>query len=339
MAHYILVNFGGPRDLGEIEEFLIELLTDQEVVRSDMRPLFHRWLFTKIAKKRAKKVAADYRLIGGRSPIHEDTERLAERLRERLGAVVLPFHRYLPKTHGAFLEKVKSYGDVPWRVFPLFPQFSYATTGSAAKFFLERLPGSTVSNMRWIKSYPAHASFIELHVKRIRRFMQERGIEESQCTLLFSAHGVPEKFIASGDLYLDECQSSFQEVMRHFPESLGKLSFQSIFGKEKWIEPYTKEMCETVLEWNEGRPHLICIPISFTSDHIETLYEIEHEYIPLLKERGVLASRLDAFAIDDEWVEAISHIIESKDLTNTMMLVRRPGCTTRCSTCTKRCCR
>lgn len=337
MDHYILVNFGGPRYLGEIQEFLVELLTDQEVVRSDLRPFFHRLLFKRIAKKRAEKVAKDYELIGGKSPIFEETEQLAKRLEEKLGAVVIPFHRYLPKTHPSFIDQVKSYGTPVWKVLPLFPQFSYATTGSAAKFFIENLPGDVVANMRWIKSYPSHEKFIALHVENIRAFLKEKGIMEEECTLLFSAHGVPEKFIASGDLYRDECESSFNLVMRNFPKALGRLSYQSIFGKEEWIKPYTKEVCERVLEWNEARPHLLVVPISFTSDHIETLYEIEHEYIPLLRERGVLADRLNAFKVDDPWIETVAELFKAKELTNTAMLVRRPGCSTKCSTCVKRC--
>ncbi len=337
MEQYILANFGGPRNLDEIEEFLCELLTDQDVVRSDLHPFFHRLLFRKIAKKRAPKVAKDYQKIGGRSPIFEDTEALAKALEEKLGSVVVPFHRYLPKTHPKFLAKVQSYGDVNWTVFPLFPQFSYATSGSCARFFADNLPKELPKKLRWIRSYASHPDFIRLHVNKIARFLEEREIPHQDCSLLFSAHGVPQKFIESGDLYAHECQRSFEEIMKQFPNCEGRLSYQSIFGKEVWLKPYTEEVCKDVKAW--AKKHVVVIPISFTSDHIETLFEIEYLYLPLIRDQGFEAYRLDSLTIDQPWLETIEAILGRRDYVANQMLIRPPGCKTRCPACKKRCSR
>lgn len=133
---YLIINFGGPRNLKEVEGFLKELLTDQEVIRTPFPSFIHRLLFTRIAKKRALKVIPEYEKIGGRSPIYEDTEKMAATLQKYVKAPVLTFHRYLPETHACFLSAIKQIPkDHQIRVFPMFPQFSYATTGSIALFF------------------------------------------------------------------------------------------------------------------------------------------------------------------------------------------------------------
>src|SRR5690348_11033167 len=114
---YLLVNFGGPRNLEEVEEFLICLFRDQEVLRTPFPAPIHRILFTRLAKKRAKRVIHDYALIGGKSPIYEDTEAIAKQVSHLIEEPVLTFHRYLPATHSAFIETMKQISeDVEIRV-------------------------------------------------------------------------------------------------------------------------------------------------------------------------------------------------------------------------------
>src|SRR5690349_8717448 len=128
--NYLLVNFGGPRDLAEVEEFLVCLFQDQEVLRTPLPSLIHRFFFTRLAKKRARKVVHDYAVIGGKSPIYEDTEAIAKQIADLLGESVMTFHRYLPRTHASFIEMMQNVPEnTEIRVFPLFAQFSYATTG------------------------------------------------------------------------------------------------------------------------------------------------------------------------------------------------------------------
>src|ERR1700722_6490216 len=200
---YLLVNFGGPRDLNEIEEFLIELLTDQEVLRTPFPPFLHRLLFTRVAKKRSQKIAPDYALIGGKSPIFEDTEAIAEKVGQKLGAKILVFHRYLPKTHAHFIDKVERFGD-EIRVFPMFPQFSYATTGSIALWLKTHLSPSIVEKLSWVKSYPDFPLYLEAMHLRLQAFLVEKGLREEETLLLFSAHGLPQRFTATGDTYEKE---------------------------------------------------------------------------------------------------------------------------------------
>lgn len=314
----LIVNFGGPRDLEEIAPFLRALLTDRDVIRTRFPKFFHNWLFGRVAEKRAGKIRHDYEKIGGKSPIYSDTEALAQ----KIGA--LTFHRYLPATHRESLEKIEACGADQIRVIPLFPQFSYATTGSIARFFQANLSRATLNKLRWVHSYAVHPAFVAAYQRRVREFLEEKKIEEGNCVLLFSAHGVPRSFIDSGDIYESDCQNSFEAVRRAFPKATARLSYQSKFGPGEWLRPYTDESCEEILSWCEEKKQAVIVPISFTSDHIETLFEIEELYLPILQGKGVEAYRCPALNLEEHWIEAIQNIRETSPLCGTEMLVRNP---------------
>lgn len=319
---YLIINFGGPRTLEEIEPFLCALLTDKDVVRSNIPKPLHNFLFKRVARKRSAKIAIDYEEIGGGSPIYEDTEAIARALQIRLQAPVLTFHRYLPKTHAASLEAIKQLGCNEIRVFPMFPQFTYATTGSIARLFQKRLPLKIINKLRWVKSYPSHPAFIQTTQKLIREFLHLRNLAEEETVLLFSAHGLPNIFVEDGDPYEYECNLSFTKVMQAFPRTLGRLSFQSKFGPGEWLRPYTQDACEEIEMWNDGRKHVVFIPISFTSDHIETLFEMEKLYMPVIAQKGFTPHRLPAFNGCTEWLETIEAILQDFTPVSTRMLVR-----------------
>lgn len=319
----LIANFGGPRSLNEIAPFLEELLTDRDVVRTRLPNPIHNFLFKRIARKRALKIAPDYIKIGGKSPIYDDTEALAEQLRSALNEPTLTFHRYLRATHAEFIEKISALKFDEIRIFPMFPQFTYATTGSIARWFEHNLPSFITSKMRWVKSYPAHPAFINSYREVILGYLQSSQLKEEECCLLFSAHGVPQSFVQKGDLYEDECRLSFHSLASHFPKAHSVLSYQSQFGKEEWLRPYTTDMCRDVLQWHQGRPHILFVPIAFTSDHVETLYEIEEQYLPIIREQGLKAHRIPALNLRSSWISAIQTILQEANLCSNQMLVRR----------------
>lgn len=322
MTAYLIVNFGGPRSLAEIRQFLSALLTDRDVVRTKLPTPLHNYLFRRIAKKRASKITNDYLSIGGGSPIYSDTEYVAEKLREKLNAPVLTFHRYLPQTHAASLAAIKALEVDEIRVFPMFPQFTYATTGSIARFFQKSLSEKTLLKLKWVKSYPSHPAFIEVIQRSIQEFLTTHNLKEKETFFFFSAHGLPQEFVDQGDLYAYECRLSYQRVLEGFPHAQGILAFQSKFGPGEWLKPYTQDACEKIDRYREGREHILFIPISFTSDHIETLFEIEQQYLPIIREQELTAYRLPALNRRPDWIEAIVTILENYVPTSTSMLVR-----------------
>ena len=320
---YLLVNFGGPRDLGEIRPFLTELLNDQEVIRTSLPPFLHRLLFTQVARRRSRKILPDYVAIGGKSPIFEDTEALARSVGALLGEEVMTFHRYLPSTHGAFLEKMEGLGGVEHiRVVPLFPQFSYATTGSIALWFSKHLSCKTLSKLQWVASYPGDLSYIAAMQDCLQTHLEALQLREEEVALLFSAHGLPERFIRTGDPYQRECVLSFELLRQRFPNALPLLSYQSQFGEEEWIRPYTKEVCERVCDWTEGRKAVVIVPLSFTSDHIETLYEIEELYVTAIQKAGLPAFRCPALGRREDWIQTLAKLFQSPAGQNNQMLLR-----------------
>ncbi len=320
MTSYLLVNFGGPRSLEEVEPFLSALLTDRDAVDS----ILPKWFFRQIAKRRAKSVGEQYAAIGGSSPIYGDTEAVAAELRKELGNVVT-FHRYLPATHEASLAAIEQLEGDKIVVFPMFPQFTYSVTGSIARFLHTHLSPETLKRTAWIKSYSTHPAFVALIQQMIGEFMDKNGLNPSETALLFSAHGLPQKSLRRGDGYDLQCEETVERVMEGFPGVLGRLAYQSKFGLGRWLEPSTQELCKNVDRWVGVRKNLIFVPISFTSDHLETLYEIERDYLPLVTEKGVEAYRLPAFNRRSDWVETIQKILhESTPVITASLVAKKP---------------
>lgn len=315
----LLVNFGGPRDLAEIPSFLTELLQDRDVIRTKLPTFLHNWIFKRVAHKRAKKIAHDYLSIGGKSPIYFDTETLGEKLSEKTGVPVITFHRYLPATHKESLQKIEKANEKEILVLPLFPQFSYATTGSIARFFAKKLSCKAKRSLRWIKSYAGHPAFIQAYQRRLSTYLQENGLHEEETFFLFSAHGLPQSFICQGDVYQTECELSHKKVMEKFPKAKSLLCYQSKFGPGEWVRPYTDETCASICD---SRKNVVIVPISFTSDHIETLFEIEELYLPVLREKGVNAYRCPALNLEPYWIEGLAEIIQGHETLATQMLIR-----------------
>src|SRR3989344_503574 len=310
MTVYLLVNFGGPRDLSEIPSFLNALFLDRDVIRTKWPDWIHDWIFRRVAQKRASVVVRDYQKIGGKSPIYFDTETIKEELARHLQSPVFSFHRYLPATHPKSIEAIEQCESEEIKVISLFPQFCYATTGSIARFFEERLSSKTLKKLRWIRSYADHAAFTAVWKQNLSRFLKKNSLLEEETVLLFSAHGTPRLFIEEGDPYEKECRRSYREVLRAFPNALGRLSYQSKFGRGGWPRPYTGETCAEILSWHEGRGHVVIVPITFTSDHIETLFEIEELYLPLIRAKKLNAYRCPALNCDPLWIASLARIAQ-----------------------------
>ena len=320
-APILLVNFGGPRNGEEIEPFLKELLCDPDVIRTRFPKWLHDWFFKRVAKKRALKIRNDYERIGF-SPIYGDTEGLRLALEQASPSPILTFHRYLPSTHENSLRQIEERPESQIRALPLFPQFCYGTTGSVARFFSKRLSPATLAKLHWVKSYADHPSFIEAWQKRITRFIAEKNLKSEEICLFFSAHGVPQAFIDGGDPYKEECERSFHAVMKGFPNIPARLAYQSKFGRGEWLRPYTDEECKKPFTWAGSRKHVVFVPISFTSDHIETLFEIEELYLPLVRAQGLQAHRCPALNRDPAWLTALRIIADHPTVSPNHALIR-----------------
>ncbi len=316
----VLVNFGGPRNLSEIGPFLTELLTDVDVIRTPFPRFFEKWFFKKIALKRVDKISKDYEIIGGKSPLFEDTELIAAKLRQKTDLPVITFHRYLPATHIHFFDALTSLQVEKLVILPMYPQFSYSTTGSIARFFAKNLPASSLEKMEWIRSYADHPSYIEAMQNCIRDFLHAQQLEQKEVCLFFSAHGLPQEFVDQGDPYQRECRFSFEGIKKAFPLSSSLLAFQSKFGPGEWLRPYTSELADNPFRWNEGKQHIVFVPLTFTSDHLETLYEIEYTYLPSIRSKGLCAYRCPALNQRYDWIDTLISLIPTAKTANQALI-------------------
>ncbi len=287
----VALNLGGPDSLDAVEPFLRNLFADPEVIQLGWLSFLQPLLARMIAKRRAPESRENYKLIGGRSPIREESEAQARAVAAALasrGVVARPYaamacwHPFSEETVTAMLrDGVKKAVAVP-----LFPHFSRTTTGSVFKLLGKATAGRGIE-LAYIERYPDAPGYVEALCARI---------EEARATLppalrddapvLFSAHGLPEAYIRKGDPYLDDIRTTVGAVSTRL--ALGpraRLAFQSRVGPQKWLGPYTEEAIDTLAE--TGHRAIVVCPVAFTGEHIETLQEIDILYRKRAEERGI----------------------------------------------------
>jgi len=273
----LLLQMGGPDSIEAVEPFLFNLFSDRDIIRigpAFLQPLIARF----IARRRAPKSAAFYEQIGGKSPIRELTELQARTLESRLGPEFRCFvaMRYSKPSTIEALAAVKKEGISRIIALSLYPHYSRATTGSSINE-LKRvlaLSGSEFS-VTYIDRFFEHPLYIEALAGRIEEGLSNFS-EREMAHLLFSVHSLPQSMIEGGDPYLDHILETVRLVMERFDDMNYHLAFQSRAGPVKWLEPSTEEMLENLAA--AGCEDLLVVPLSFVSDHIETLYEIDIQY-------------------------------------------------------------
>ena len=285
----ILLNMGGPDTLSAIRPFLARLFSDRELIRLPLAPLTQPLFAWIVSGLRARKVRHYYEEIGGGSPIAELTGRQRTALEEMLAETGGNFRVYVgmrywyPLAKHAVLE-MKEDGVARGIALPLYPQYCAATTGSSLSD-LRRW-------MRWagagfplteVKSWPDHPGYIAALCGKIEDALA--GESPGKTHLLFSAHGVPKSFIDSGDPYQAEVERTVTAVMKRFPGVPHSISYQSRLGRVEWLKPDTVE--EVLRLGREGIQRLVVVPVSFVSDHIETLHELDIRLKKTAGEAGI----------------------------------------------------
>lgn len=321
----LLVNFGGPRLMREVRSFLRALLTDQDVLQTRFPAWLHRAIFSRIANRRACRICSEYRELGGGSPLFRDTEAIAAEIQQHFEGPILTLHRYLPDTHAdlraTLMQLARRVDEII--VIPLFPQFSYTTTGSCARWLSQAMPAELLHRFRWVKSYGSDRLFVSAWQERIRDKLAQLEWEEQDTVLLFSAHGIPKRYAEAGDPYAGECERSMAAILGAFPKAVGRLCYQSQFGPEQWLQPYTSALVQTLGDQIPDRRRCLIVPHAFTTDHLETLVEIEDQYLSVLQEKGWHAHRVDCLQGNQTFVKALVTLAEQPEGCTTQMLIRR----------------
>jgi ferrochelatase len=273
----LLLQMGGPDSIDAVEPFLLNLFSDRDIIR--IGPAFIQPLIARIiARRRAPKSEAFYAQIGGSSPIRELTELQARALEGLLGPDFRCFvaMRYWKPSTIEALAAVRREGITRVIALSLYPHFSRATTGSSINELKRVLGQAGVEfSVSYIDRFYDHPLYIEALTTRIEEGLAGFPWREG-AHLLFSVHALPRSLIDGGDPYLNHIMETVRLVTERFDGLEFHLSFQSRAGPVKWLEPSTGEMLEKLAA--AGCENLLVVPLSFVSDHIETLYEIDIQY-------------------------------------------------------------
>jgi ferrochelatase len=286
-----LLNFGGPWTLRDVKPFLYRLFVNPSVLVGVPAPLRQLIAFA-IAQAKGSSSIESYRLIGGGSPQLAWTEEQARGLRLLLGdngngkgrpqdavRVEIGMRSAEPSIECA-LRKLKEWGAERLVTLPLFPQFSTTTTGTCleeARDALRRLRWSPL--VYEVKNWPDHPAYAALLRRTLDEAIERAEAERSDAGdpihILFSAHSLPLKIVERGDPYPQDVRRTVEAVTRELRHPWS-LCFQSRNGKMPWLEPYIED--ELGRLGREGVRRVVVVPLSFVSDHIETLYELDMLY-------------------------------------------------------------
>lgn len=289
----LLLNLGGPEQIEDVRPFLYNLFADPEIIRLPF-PWMQKPLAWLISSLRHKKSQANYLEIGGGSPLRKITEEQAIALQQSLQdkgqdvQVYIGMRYWHPFTEEA-IARIKRDGVEQLVILPLYPQFSISTSGSSFRL-LEQIwsdnPSLAPQEHTVIPSWYKRPGYLQAMAQLIVGELD--GFENpDQVHLFFSAHGVPVSYVEeAGDPY----QQEIEECTRLIVQTLNRpnrhtLAYQSRVGPVEWLQPYTEDAIVELAA--EGVNDLLVVPISFVSEHIETLQEIDMEYREVAEEAGI----------------------------------------------------
>jgi ferrochelatase len=276
-----------------------------------VQPLFARL----IARRRSPEVRRNYEGIGGGSPQLALTREQAAALEARLKQPVFLAFRYTRPSAADALDALAAHGIHRVITVPLYPHFSRATTGSSQAEFDRvlteprfRRHGFDVTH---IHSYPDDPWYLDAFASRIRE-AYDRMTPEGRRTgvVLFSAHGLPQKFVDAGDPYVKQIAvTRLGLVQRLNLPNRTVLAYQSRTGPVRWIGPSTEEIIREL--GADGVKHLLVVPLSFVSDHIETLFEIDQLFGEVARRAGILEyCRPEAINTHPLFIESLARQVE-----------------------------
>ena len=282
----VLLNLGGPDSIAAVRPFLLRLFEDPAIIRLP-RPL--RWLVARLIVRRRLGVAQEiYGHLGGGSPILANTRAQAAALEAALGPGFKVFvaMRYWHPMSEATAAEVRAWAPDRLVLLPLYPQYSTTTTASSIAAWRKAAEGIGLRPPTDVVCcYPREEGFVAALAEPLLQALGESAPNERP-RVLFSAHGLPESIVASGDPYRWQVEETVASVRK----ALGRegldwtVCFQSRVGKLKWLQPETAD--EIRRAGREGRP-LIVVPVAFVSEHSETLVELDRDYGRLARECGV----------------------------------------------------
>ncbi|KAF2729950.1 ferrochelatase-domain-containing protein [Polyplosphaeria fusca] len=348
----VFMNMGGPSTTDEVGDFLSRLFAD-----ADLIPLgrLQSYIGPYIARRRTPKIQKQYADIGGGSPIRKWSEHQAAemcKILDKTSPETAPHKPYVafryanPLTEDMYkklLEDGFGQGKGGRAIaFTQYPQYSCSTTGSSLNElwkWRQRLEGKRATgevepegSIKWsvIDRWPVHAGLVEAFATNIEKTLETYPpAKRDKVVLLFSAHSLPMSVVNRGDPYPAEVAATVYAVNQRLGMKYQyRLVWQSQVGPQPWLGAQTSDTVKNLLK--KGQEDMILIPIAFTSDHIETLYELDEEVIGEDAKGHSGVKRAESLNGNPIFIEALADIakthLESGQACSRQMTLRCPGC-------------
>jgi ferrochelatase len=274
----VLFQLGGPDTLEAIEPFLYNLFCDPDIIDFPFARIGRKPLAKLISATRSRKVQHHYSVIGGGSPIRRFTEQQARALELRLNdsgidARCFVAMRYWHPFTAEAIVQLEAAGCDEAVLLPLYPHYSSTTTGSSLNEWNRHFRGDLPVHA--VGAFYKNDLYLEALVEKIDEALS-RFANPAQPEIVFSAHSVPVSVIERGDPYQHQITETVELLMRRGGwTNAHRLCYQSKVGASKWLQP---SLHRALRDLSQAKVREVCIvPISFVSDHVETLGEIDHE--------------------------------------------------------------
>jgi len=307
----VLLNMGGPNNLEEVEVFLKNMFADKNILTMKSG-LLRSFVGGMIVFNRTESSQEIYRQLGGKSPIVGHTQNLVAKLQKKLGEnVIVDFvMRYTPPFATEVIEKLSQENVDKIYLIPLYPQYSTTTTKSSLEDFEEAYHNNDGDALLVeTKHFFENKTYNKAIIQNIKEKMADSDYIDFD--IIFSAHGLPQKIVDSGDVYERHVKRHVEILKEMMQDEEMKfhdvhLAYQSKVGPMKWLEPSLEDKLKSVR--NKG---VIIFPIAFTIDNSETDFELEIEYREIAEEYGFKDYRVCRCPNDSElFVDALAEIYE-----------------------------
>ena len=275
------MNMGGPNNISEVKLFLKNMFNDKYIIGAP-QPI-RAMIGQIIIAKRLKESEENYKKLGGMSPIIGHTKRLVRRLNKELDADVFYEMRYTPPFASDIIPKLINYDEI--YAIPMYPHYSSTTTKSSIEEFIKVAKKYNIDKkIKTINSYYNNVFYNKAIVERIKEALKEDNSQDFE--LIFSAHGLTQKIIDSGDLYQKHILLNIEYAKKELEvQNINfkniHVAYQSRLGPMEWLRPYLEDKLKEIKE------KVIIYPISFTVDNSETQYELDMEYAEVAQHLGI----------------------------------------------------
>jgi len=326
----ILFNLGGPDRLDAVRPFLNNLFRDPAILRV---PALLRWLLSwLIARRRAEGAKRIYAKIGGSSPLLAETEKQAAALQNMLSGAggeelrVFVAMRYWHPFVSDVAGRVAAFAPDRTVLLPLYPQFSTTTTASSFREWHHQASERNLATQTLaICCYPAQVNWVACQADLLLTAISQSNHDTASMRILFSAHGLPKRIVASGDPYPDHVNQTAKAIIHTISNRYASLDwavcYQSRVGPLEWIGPSTDSEIERA--GRDGKA-LVVVPISFVSEHSETLVELDMDYRELAERCGVVQyHRVPAAGTHPQFIEGLAVMVKSA-LRETLQVTSMP---------------